>query len=366
MISMMLPSLSQLLRYDKHDENFSNEFLYIRTTHLPHFSLRSSTDKIKNNSQGDEQTQDLNEDRNDKVRALMESIPIGEDIVYHIRGGPISLSIINEGLGGTYLVDIDGYMAVFKPSDEEAGSHENPKKNFKAPRKGISPGEGYIREVAAYLMDHGNYAGVPITQLVEMEVNNNKKIGSLQRYVPNQGSLADYGLSLFDKDDIHKIAQLDIRLYNVDRNEENLLVTKEKDVYHLVPIDHAYSLPESLEDGTLFVWLNWKKTKEPMSEEMLEYIENIDIERDEQILRMLNFKEESIFIMKMSTLTLKIGAKSGCNFHEIALFLTRPSLKGISPLEETVRDAIGKGDYEEHFWENFNSILTKRLSENKR
>jgi len=55
--------------------------------------------------------------------------------------------------------------------------HQILKKNVKSPRKGIKPGEGYIREVAAYLMDHGHYAGVPYTQFIELEVSGEKKMG---------------------------------------------------------------------------------------------------------------------------------------------------------------------------------------------
>jgi len=188
-----------------------------------------------------------------------------------------------------------------------------------------------------------------------------KKIGSLQRFVHNKGSLSDFGQSLFSVSDVHRIAQLDIRLFNVDRNEENLLVIEENGVHHLVPIDHAYTLPETLEDGTLFAWLNWKQTKVPMSQELLDYIENIDIERDEKILRNLNFREESIWVMKMCTLVLKVGAKLGCNLYEIANFISRPSLNEISPMEATMSEAFGKGDCVEDFWKNYAALIKERI-----
>lgn len=34
-------------------------------------------------------------------------------------------------------------------------------------RPGVRPGEGYLREVASHLLDHGNFAGVPATTVVE-------------------------------------------------------------------------------------------------------------------------------------------------------------------------------------------------------
>ena len=59
-------------------------------------------------------------------------------------------------------------------------------------RKGIQPGEGAVREVAAFLLDHGHFAGVPPTALVSCRETsllasrhvaaNDAKIGSLQVY----------------------------------------------------------------------------------------------------------------------------------------------------------------------------------------
>ncbi len=34
-------------------------------------------------------------------------------------------------------------------------------------RPGVRPGEGYLREVASHLVDHGGFAGVPATTVVE-------------------------------------------------------------------------------------------------------------------------------------------------------------------------------------------------------
>jgi len=285
-------------------------------------------------------------------------LPNDETLIRNVSSGQLSLSI--EGVGGTYFVKKrENFIAVFKPGDEEAGAPSNPKRNLTSPRKGIKPGEGYFREIAAYLIDHGHYAGVPFTQIYEMDMGGEKKIGSLQRYIPNIGNITDYGQSLFSVSDVHRIAQLDIRLFNVDRNDENLLVANENGVYHLIPIDHAYSLPDTLDDGPMFTWMNWKQSKAPMSDEMLEYIDKLDIEKDEKILRMLNFKEESIFIMKMSTMILKLGAKCGLNFFEIALILTRTMPKELSILEEMVKEAMGRGEIE-HFWDNYMTLLSEK------
>lgn len=64
-------------------------------------------------------------------------------------------------------------VAIFKPIDEEPFAPNNPRGHegpFGSPtfRPGVLSGESCIREVAAYLMDHGRFAGVPPTTLVEV------------------------------------------------------------------------------------------------------------------------------------------------------------------------------------------------------
>jgi len=172
--------------------------------------------------------------------------------------------------------------------------------------------------------------------------------------------MTDLSPSLISVSDVQKMAQLDIRMFNLDRNDENMLVTKENGNNKLVPIDHAYSLPNTLEDGAWFDWMNWKQAKQPISKEILEYIERISIEKDAEILKNLNFSEESINVMKMSTLALKTLAKNGYNMHEIAVFLTRPTRKELSPLEEIERDSKKSGS--QNFWDHFIKLLNERMS----
>lgn len=50
------------------------------------------------------------------------------------------------------------------------------------------------------------------------------KLGSYQIFVPNEGPVENYSASLFPKDEVHKIAVLDLRLLNLDRNACNILV----------------------------------------------------------------------------------------------------------------------------------------------
>jgi hypothetical protein len=79
--------------------------------------------------------------------------------------------------GGVYfLKNVCGLLsAVFKPHDEEQGMPNNPKGYSGNGKIGCSlrshflPGEGYLREVATYLLDYDHFCNVPSTCLVHCE-----------------------------------------------------------------------------------------------------------------------------------------------------------------------------------------------------
>jgi hypothetical protein len=50
------------------------------------------------------------------------------------------------------------------------------------------------------------------------------KIGSFQSFVWSEGPIENFSSNLFSEDEIHKIAILDLRILNLDRNECNILV----------------------------------------------------------------------------------------------------------------------------------------------
>jgi hypothetical protein len=119
---------------------------------------------------------------------------------------------------------------------------------------GITPGEGYLREVGAYLIDRQqrNTAGVPTTVICESyhpaynysasgSSNTNSslgtakpgnpfsvKYGSFQQYVPNDGDVNGWSESNFSAYEVQKIALFDMRILNLDRNEGNILVQRER------------------------------------------------------------------------------------------------------------------------------------------
>lgn len=193
----------------------------------------------------------------------------------------------------------------------------------------VRVGEAAIREVAAYLLDHNHFAQVPHTVMVKFthpifhvqaskpfspclaeasSFNNNDtqsaaslesalsssttqliqarrasmdgagggeassptKLGSLQQFVAHDCDTSEIGTSMFSLQDVHRIAILDIRLFNTDRHAGNILVQRptgdtarlsararlNQPQCRLLPIDHGFCLPEALEPP-FFEWLHW-------------------------------------------------------------------------------------------------------------
>ena len=188
----------------------------------------------------------------------------------------------------------------------------------------VRVGEAAIREVAAYLLDYDHFAQVPHTVLVKFthpifHVQVNKpssprlseaasasaietqsaasiesalststsqlilarrasmedsrscsKLGSLQEFVAHDCDTSEIGTSMFSLQDVHRIAILDIRLFNTDRHAGNILVQRptqdssrlsalarlNRPQCRLLPIDHGFCLPEALEPP-FFEWLHW-------------------------------------------------------------------------------------------------------------
>lgn len=89
-------------------------------------------------------------------------------------------TVPREGMGGTYfLSDASGSnVGIFKPCDEEPLAPNNPKGwNSRAMSDpGMKPsvrvGEAALREVAAFLLDHDGFAGVPPACLVAVSHQN--------------------------------------------------------------------------------------------------------------------------------------------------------------------------------------------------
>ncbi|KAL6547751.1 hypothetical protein OROHE_009456 [Orobanche hederae] len=323
------------------------------------------------------------------IRCVLEGLAHGRQ--------PIRSS---EGTGGTYFMqDASGgkYVAVFKPIDEEPLAVNNPQglplsSNGEGLKKGTRVGEGALREIAAYLLDHPKngprlgsrnaeigFAGVPPTIMVGclhggfnhpggFECSDEYfKIGSLQMFVKNHGSCEDMGPMDFPVEEVHKISVFDIRTANADRHAGNILMYRDrgKGRVVLIPIDHGYCLPENFEDCT-FDWLYWPQARQPFSQETLDYIKSLDPEQDISVLHFygLDLSPQCARTLRISTMLLKKGAERGLTPFTIGSIMCREKLNRKSILEEIVdgaNDSLLPETSESAFLEAVSGIMDTAL-----
>ena len=274
------------------------------------------------------------------------------------------------GTGGAYFLrGSDGETcAVFKPADEEPCARNNPRGRNVTPlngeglRKGTRVGEGASREVAAYLLDHGGFAGVPATSLANLcEMRRTPsgkdlggKLGSLQAFVRADAEAEELGPGLFPTGEVHKITQLDIRLANTDRNAGNILVQNSahgslggafggEEGLRLVPIDHGYALPHTLED-VCFEWEFWPQAKVPYNAETRAYIAAIHVESDVALLRDqgIELQPSSERVLRVCTTLLQKAAAIGCCPADIAGMMSRVVPNCMSDLEKLTSRAASQ------------------------
>ncbi|PKA63947.1 putative phosphatidylinositol 4-kinase type 2-beta [Apostasia shenzhenica] len=328
------------------------------------------------------------------VNPKIELSPVLRELIQSTSSGlenknnPVMSS---EGSGGAYFMQ-DGagrrYVAVFKPIDEEPMAENNPRGlplslDGQGLKRGTRVGEGALREVAAYILDHPTsgprcffsdevgFSGVPPTVMVRcLHSGSGKKdlkIGSLQMFVKNYGSCEDFGPQAFPVEEVHKIAVLDLRLANADRHAGNILVCREGEEgrFVLVPIDHGYCLPENFEDCT-FDWLFWPQSREPFDSRTLDYINSLDADQDLSLLKFHGWEPslECSRTLCISTMLLKKGAARGLTPFDIGNILCRETVKKDSKIEEMVREAAGSvlpGTSETAFLEAISEIMDDYL-----
>lgn len=257
---------------------------------------------------------------------------------------------LEEGVNGAWtLKDKTGKRWIFKPvaseavrieSREDLGDDVVPYEELKKfpLKRGVRYGTSSQKEVAAYLLDHENFAGVPKTYPARVYLPTSLEgpnpspdqvaqytlhAGSLQEYQPHFDSAENIGTSLFSVEQVHKIGVLDVRLLNLDRHSGNILVSEPD--YSLHPIDHGFSLPDFRDTSDVsFEWLYWKQCKEKFSARTLGYIKRLDPLKDAEILfRDAALGPEVALSCLLSTTLLKVAAEKGLTLFQIGSILQR-------------------------------------------
>eukprot|EP00939_MAST-03C_sp_MAST-3C-sp1_P001568 g1568.t1 len=258
----------------------------------------------------------------------------------------------------------DKKLAIFKPQHrlvrtvsmmEENGEDGNASASSKdSSREGISEEAKAIRERVAYLLDasNGHYSKVPPCRVVTMtahaKLNRKRSVdirsmkGTLHVFEPHSDVTENVGPGQFCVSEVHKIAALDLRLFNTDRNGSNILVSgKPFKTATLTPIDHSLILPDYRKlNQAFFCWAWWKQVKEPFDESARKYIESLNPDKDAQTLKEEGIEPESIVTMRICTEVLKICARSELTVAAIASIYQQGIDDKPSLLERAVSEAL--------------------------
>jgi len=281
-----------------------------------------------------------------------------------LRAGAEPLLALS-GSGGTYFLrdaTCERMLAVFKPKDEEAGTPQNPRgygghENSRGPKPGVPSAHRAAREVAAYLLDHGGFAGVPATTLahgrhrcfVPLRGGTEViwKVGAFQACVDTSETSDNFGAQMYPMADVHRIGILDTRIANFDRNHGNMLVkVAQADDgargLRLVPIDHGCALPDRLGIwvGDV-VWMDWPQARQPFGEEELRYIKGLDGHADAWLLsERLGLERDGLRLLEVTTRWLQAAAAQGLTLREVGAALYRSEAGMPSAVESVVAECV--------------------------
>lgn len=165
-------------------------------------------------------------------------------------------------------------------------------------------------ELLAEALDYEHFAGVPPAISVKIP-----DMGSviLQKWVPDSTMAMEYKREKnWNQEQLHHIRVLDIRLGNSDRNRGNVLIAEQKGQKYIVPIDHDLIMHYIPNDN------NWEAPylNAPFSPLSKQYIEQLDLEKDAQVMRDLDYKNDDILSMKIRTTLLKMALEQNLTLKE--------------------------------------------------
>lgn len=175
------------------------------------------------------------------------------------------------------------------------------------------------------------------------------QVGSLQRFQQHDCTSEDVGTARFDVTQAHAMGVLDVRIFNMDRNSDNVLVkmnSTNSAAVQLVPIDHGYILPSYKHLEEVHVcWLHWPQAKEPYGDVMLDYIAALDAEADIRLLRStLALPEDSLLTLFIGTTLIQTAAANGLTLHETGMLMVRERPDCPSAVERVVAEAAFLAD----------------------
>jgi len=109
--------------------------------------------------------------------------------------------------------------------------------------------------------------------------------------------------------------------------------------YELIPIDHGYVLSTLNITWWDWTWLSWKQIKEPISPELVEWVQDIDPQEEERALELQLGRvlpNKVTMMLRLTTRLLKLTTAAGLTIREIAELVAREDSEVPSLLEGIV------------------------------
>ncbi|NGX54531.1 MAG: hypothetical protein KR126chlam2_00142 [Chlamydiae bacterium] len=250
----------------------------------------------------------------------------------------------NGGMSGSYFIrDREGKkIAVFKPQDEDSFMPNAPMPEHRrtydptAPerhqRRGQPQGIAWLKEVAAWEIDKGQFANVPFTTEITVPFPTQGsgsrpvyKRGSLQMFVAGKGAheLTDAEKDAIPAQQIQKMAAFDLLIGNGDRHEGNFMWDEASQTLSL--IDHGLTFLDSLDwkegwkfsEGR-FEWSTYPQARDIVNPEVKAWILEYDLDAKCQILKKLGISERSIREHRLRVLFTQEGVRRGITLAMLA------------------------------------------------
>ena len=183
-----------------------------------------------------------------------------------------------------------------------------------------------------------------------IENPNTNLICSIHKFAPNTvnlGAQSQDSLTEISNNEFSKIAILDILLYNTDRRRHNALIENNTS---LIPIDHSLIASAGFQDTARFFWLGEKGIHDPLPQEQINNISNLEWKPIEKQLteHNPNMDKETLKTLNASLEFLKIGTSLGMTLYEIGSLMFKKNT-----------ESLDDGDYT-HFAEHCYKEATEK------
>ncbi len=214
---------------------------------------------------------------------------------------------------------------------------------------GLQKGRGYLRQIAAYVIDRAN-GGQMQVPLSTLAIGEGLGIGSLQIFRKTRAELER--LSETDKarisdEDVQMQGLFRLRFYDQDSHLGNFLCKPAGDRIIIVPIDFDNSLAamrtqDESESCSLDQFSEYRALPAmniPLTDNVRNYLRTLNPRADASVLRELGFTAQEIALFTSTTIAMQLMSRMGFIAGEMYDFLNHTNFKSMIPSLATVEDA---------------------------